>query len=78
MEQNDLQSHYCFSKIYWTDTNSMEGKGTLTRMDLNGSNPEVLLRNLHWPRALAIDYEREEIYRFDRSNICFNLTVYSY
>ena len=46
-------------KVYWTDTNSMVGEGALMRMDMNGSNVEVLLQKLHWPRALTIDYGRE-------------------
>ncbi|XP_076815276.1 uncharacterized protein LOC143461288 [Clavelina lepadiformis] len=49
-------------KLYYTNTNSMEGNGQVWRMNFDGSSHEVVMENLHWPHAITIDYKRNSLF----------------
>lgn len=49
-------------KVYWSDFDQALGSNNIWRMDLDGSNPEVIISGLNDPWGIAIDNTNEKIY----------------
>jgi len=49
-------------KIYWTDFTNDAGSNNIWRMDLDGTNEEVIVSNLNEPYGIAIDNVAGKIY----------------
>ncbi|MCJ7759493.1 MAG: PKD domain-containing protein [Gillisia sp.] len=55
-------------KVYWTDFTNAVGSNNIWRMDLDGTNAEIVVSNLGNPYGIAIDKNAEKIYWVDNKD----------
>lgn len=52
----------CFRKLYWADQGGYGVPPKIGKINMDGSNPQVLINEGHAPEAIAIDLEQKNIY----------------
>ncbi|XP_059613656.1 protein cueball isoform X2 [Phlebotomus argentipes] len=53
----------CRRKLYWTNSNYMNG--SIERASLNGQKREVLIKDVHMPTGIVVDYFTDKIFWLD-------------
>jgi len=62
--------------VYWVDTYSKVDTGRLLRMNYDGSERKVLMTNIHWPDALAVDIAGKRVFVGDsRVGLIYELAM---
>lgn len=51
-----------FRKLYWADQGGYGVPPKIGKINMDGSNPQVLINDGHTPEAIAIDLEQKDIY----------------
>lgn len=58
--------------MYWTDVNSQ----SIERSGMDGTDRTILVKNLGWPNALALDQPAGRLYTLDASkDIAFSMNL---
>jgi len=53
---------YYYRKLYWADQGGFGVPPKIGKINMDGSNPQVLINDGHTPEAIAIDLEHKNIY----------------
>jgi len=53
---------YFYRKLYWADQGGFGVPPKIGKINMDGSNPQVLINDGHTPEAIAIDLEQKNIY----------------
>ena len=52
----------CFRKLYWTDEGGFGVPAKIGKVNMNGSNPTILLQDIERPEAITIDIDNKLLY----------------
>lgn len=69
---------YYYRKLYWADQGGFGVPPKIGKINMDGSNPQVLINDGHTPEAIAIDLEQKNIYYSTQypSNVNYNISIY--
>lgn len=69
---------YYYRKLYWADQGGFGVPPKIGKINMDGSNPQVLINDGHTPEAIAIDLEQKNIYYSTQypSNVNYNNSIY--
>lgn len=70
-------SVYLFRKLFWADQGGFGVPPKIGKINMDGSNPEILVMDNHIPEAIAIDLEQKNIYYSSQypSSVMTNLNI---
>ncbi|XP_076815268.1 low-density lipoprotein receptor-related protein 1-like isoform X2 [Clavelina lepadiformis] len=61
--------------VYWIDTNGDYNEGELRRMNFDGTNQKLLIKNMFYPRAITINIERNSLFFVDHIDIVDEISL---